>query len=141
MDLRFRGLGVALVTPFRPNGAIDYVALEKLIEHQIAGEVDYLVVMGTTGESVTLANEEKTQLLAQVIEVVRNRVPIVLGVGGNHTAEVVKALEHFDLSNVDGILSVSPYYNKPSQEGIYQHYKALAQASLLSRWKSTAPAV
>ena len=131
MDLRFRGLGVALVTPFRPNGAIDYVALEKLIEHQIAGEVDYLVVMGTTGESVTLANEEKTQLLAQVIEVVRNRVPIVLGVGGNHTAEVVKALEHFDLSNVDGILSVSPYYNKPSQEGIYQHYKAIAQASLL----------
>ncbi|MBK6775227.1 MAG: 4-hydroxy-tetrahydrodipicolinate synthase [Flavobacteriales bacterium] len=128
---KFRGLGVALVTPFRSNGAIDYAGLEKVVEHQITGGIDYVVVMGTTGESVTLSAEEKKQLLAQVIEFVRNRIPIVLGVGGNNTAEVVHALESYDLSGVDGILSVSPYYNKPTQEGIYQHYRALAQASLL----------
>ena len=131
MDDRFRGLGVALVTPFRENGSIDYAGLGRVIEHQIAGGVDYLVVLGTTGESVTLSSEEKKQLLAQVIEVVHHRVPIVLGVGGNNTAEVVHQLESYDLSGVDGILSVSPYYNKPTQEGIYQHYKAIAQASLL----------
>ena len=136
MDHRFRGLGVALVTPFRPAAhggvpPIDYAGLQKVIEHQINGGIDYLVVMGTTGESVTITAEEKKQLLAYVIEVVKNRVPIVLGVGGNNTAEVVHQLETYDLSGVDGILSVSPYYNKPTQEGIYQHYKALAQASLL----------
>lgn len=137
MDNRFRGLGVALVTPFRDTATgsgqppIDYAGLERVIEHQIAGGIDYLVVLGTTGESVTLSSEEKKQLLAQVIEVVRNRVPIVLGVGGNDTAEVVHQLESYDLSGVDGILSVSPYYNKPIQEGIYQHYKAIAQASML----------
>ncbi|MFN8352781.1 MAG: 4-hydroxy-tetrahydrodipicolinate synthase [Flavobacteriales bacterium] len=136
MDHRFRGLGVALITPFRPaqHGhvpPIDYAALQTVVEHQINGGIDYLVVMGTTGESVTCTTEEKQQLLSYVIEVVKNRVPIVLGVGGNNTAEVVHQLETYDLSGVDGILSVSPYYNKPSQEGIYQHYKALAQASLL----------
>lgn len=131
MDERFRGLGVALVTPFRANGAIDHAALEKVIEHQITGGVDYLVVMGTTGESVTLSAEEKKLVLSETIELVRNRIPIVLGIGGNNTAEVVAQLESYDLSGVDGILSVSPYYNKPTQEGIYQHYRALAQASLL----------
>ncbi|MCB9169161.1 MAG: 4-hydroxy-tetrahydrodipicolinate synthase [Flavobacteriales bacterium] len=131
MDDRFRGLGVALVTPFAPKGNIDHAALERLIEHQITHGVDYVVSMGTTGESATLTAQEKTQLLGQTIEIVRHRVPIVLGVGGNNTAEVVEALRHFDLSDVDGILSVSPYYNKPTQEGIYQHYKAIAQASLL----------
>ncbi len=136
MDHRFRGLGVALVTPFRPaeHGGvppIDYAGLQLVIEHQINGGIDYLVVLGTTGESVTITADEKKQLLLQVIEVVKNRVPIVLGVGGNNTAEVVHQLETYDLSGVDGILSVSPYYNKPMQEGIYQHYKALAQASLL----------
>lgn len=130
MDDRFRGLGVALVTPFRPNGQVDYAGLEKLIEHQIVGGVDYLVVMGTTGESVTLNKEEKHQLLAQVISVVRNRIPIVLGVGGNNTAEVIETLQGFEMDGVDAILSVSPYYNKPTQEGIYQHYKAIAQASM-----------
>ncbi|MBK6752266.1 MAG: 4-hydroxy-tetrahydrodipicolinate synthase [Flavobacteriales bacterium] len=130
MDERFRGLGVALVTPFLEKGNIDYAGLERLLEHQIAGEVDYVVLMGTTGESVTLSAEEKKQLLAAVIELLRHRLPLVLGVGGNHTAEVVRQLEEYDLSDVDGILSVSPYYNKPTQEGIYQHYKALAQASL-----------
>ncbi len=135
MDERFRGLGVAMVTPFRPASAgkqpgIDYAALEKLIEHMITGGVDYLVLMGTTGESVTLAKDEKKQLLAQTIEFVRNRVPIVLGVGGNDTADVIETLSGFEMDGVDAILSVSPYYNKPTQEGIYQHYKAIANASL-----------
>jgi len=130
MDDRFRGLGVALVTPFRPNGGIDYAGLEKVLDHQITGGVDYVVSMGTTGESVTLNKDEKNQLLATTIELVRNRVPIVLGVGGNSTAEVVDTLKSFEMDGVDAILSVSPYYNKPTQEGIYQHYKAIAQASL-----------
>ncbi|MBL7940853.1 MAG: 4-hydroxy-tetrahydrodipicolinate synthase [Flavobacteriales bacterium] len=130
MNERFRGLGVALVTPFRPNGGIDYAGLERLLEHQITGGVDYVVSMGTTGESVTLTKDEKKQLLATTIELVRNRVPVVLGVGGNNTAEVVEALGSFEMDGVDGILSVSPYYNKPTQEGIYQHFKAVAQVSL-----------
>ena len=130
MSSPFTGLGVALITPFRANGAIDHAALAKVIEHQIIGGIDYLVVMGTTGESATITFEEKKQLLAQVIEVVHNRVPIVLGIGGNNTAEVIEQMSAFDLDGVDAILSVSPYYNKPTQEGIYQHYKALAQVSL-----------
>lgn len=130
MDERFRGLGVALVTPFRTNGGIDYAGLEKLLEHQITGGVDYVVSMGTTGESVTLTKDEKKQLLATTVELVRNRVPVVLGVGGNNTAEVIETLGSFEMDGVDGILSVSPYYNKPTQEGIYQHFKAIAQVSL-----------
>ncbi len=130
MDERFRGLGVALVTPFRSNGGIDYAGLEKLLELQITGGVDYVVSMGTTGESVTLTKEEKKQLLATTVELVRNRVPVVLGVGGNNTAEVIETLNGFEMDGVDGILSVSPYYNKPTQEGIYQHFKAIAQVSL-----------
>ncbi|HQV74007.1 MAG: 4-hydroxy-tetrahydrodipicolinate synthase [Flavobacteriales bacterium] len=130
MDERFRGLGVALVTPFRPNGGIDYAGLGTLLEHQITNGVDYVVSMGTTGESVTLTKAEKKQLLATTIELVRNRVPVVLGVGGNSTAEVVETLAEFEMDGVDAILSVSPYYNKPTQEGIYQHYKAIAQVCL-----------
>ncbi len=130
MNEPFRGLGVALVTPFRPNGGIDYAGLEKLIDHQITGGVDYVVSMGTTGESVTLTTAEKKQLLATTVELVRNRVPVVLGVGGNNTAEVIEKLHGFEMDGVDGILSVSPYYNKPTQEGIYQHFKAVAQASM-----------
>ncbi|MCB0764235.1 MAG: 4-hydroxy-tetrahydrodipicolinate synthase [Flavobacteriales bacterium] len=130
MDDRFRGLGVALVTPFRSNGQIDYAALERLIEHQVTGGVDYVVCMGTTGESVTLTKAEKVQLLATTIELVRNRLPIVLGVGGNNTAEVIEQLRAFDMDGVDAVLSVSPYYNKPTQEGIYQHYKAIAASSM-----------
>jgi 4-hydroxy-tetrahydrodipicolinate synthase len=137
MDERFTGLGVAMVTPFRPapqpsaQPAIDHAGLERLVEHMITGGVDYLVVMGTTGESVTLDKKEREQVLAHVVEVVRNRVPIVLGVGGNSTAEVVHQLQTYELSGVDAILSVSPYYNKPTQEGIYQHYRAIAQTSML----------
>jgi 4-hydroxy-tetrahydrodipicolinate synthase len=130
MNEQFRGLGVALVTPFRSNGQIDYAGLERLIDHQIMGGVDYVVTMGTTGESVTLTKAEKQELLAQTIGFVRNRVPVVLGVGGNNTAEVVEAFGAFEMDGVDAILSVSPYYNKPTQEGIYQHYKAIAQVAL-----------
>jgi 4-hydroxy-tetrahydrodipicolinate synthase len=130
MDQRFHGLGVALITPFRSNGQIDYAALEKLIEHQITGGVDYVVSMGTTGESVTLSSTEKKELLAQTITFVRNRVPVVVGIGGNNTAEVLQAMDELDMDGVDAILSVSPYYNKPTQEGIYQHYKAIAQVAL-----------
>ncbi|MBK7382119.1 MAG: 4-hydroxy-tetrahydrodipicolinate synthase [Flavobacteriales bacterium] len=135
MDERFRGLGVAMVTPFRDpstgsGGLIDYAGLERLIEHMITGGVDYLVSMGTTGESVTLTKAEKHELLAQTIGFVHNRVPIVLGVGGNNTAEVIETLNGFEMDGVDAILSVSPYYNKPTQEGIYQHYKAIARSSL-----------
>ncbi len=130
MDERFRGLGVALITPFRSNGAVDYAALANVVEHQVVGGIDYIVVMGTTGESATLSHEEKKQVLAQVVELVHNRVPVVLGIGGNNTTEVVEQLRVFDMDGVDAILSVSPYYNKPTQEGIYQHYKAIAQASL-----------
>jgi 4-hydroxy-tetrahydrodipicolinate synthase len=130
MNASFRGLGVALITPFRSNGQIDYAGLERLIDHQIAGGVDYVVSMGTTGESVTLNSAEKKELLAQTIGFVRNRVPVVLGVGGNHTAEVIGSLNSFEMDGVDAILSVSPYYNKPTQEGIYQHYKAIAQVAL-----------
>jgi len=116
MHERFRGLGVAMVTPFRANGGIDYAGLEKLIEHQITGGVDYVVSMGTTGESVTLSRDEKKQLLATTIELVRNRVPVVLGVGGNSTAAVIDDLNSFEMDGVDGILSVSPYYNKPHRK-------------------------
>lgn len=130
MDERFRGLGVALVTPFRENGQIDFAGLERLIEHQITGGVDYVVSMGTTGESVTLTPAEKHELLAQTIGFVRNRVPVVLGVGGNNTAEVINSLNGFEMDGVDAILSVSPYYNKPTQEGIYQHFRAIAQVAL-----------
>ena len=130
MNERFRGLGVALVTPFRRNGGIDYAALEKLIEHLITGGVDYVVCLGTTGESVTLSKAEKKELLLQTISFVHDRVPVVLGVGGNNTIAVVDELNSFEMDGVDAILSVSPYYNKPTQEGIYQHYRAIAQVAL-----------
>lgn len=125
----FKGVGVALVTPFQADGSIDFSSLEKLVNHQINNGTDYLVVQGTTGESATLTSEEKTAVLDFIIEINNKRLPIVLGIGGNNTAAVVETLKNTDLSKVDGILSVSPYYNKPSQEGIYQHYKAISAAT------------
>jgi len=125
----FKGVGVALVTPFQNNGQVDYNGLQRLVEHQINNGTDYLVVQGTTGESATLTEEEKKSVLDFVIEINAKRLPIVLGVGGNNTAAVVETLKNADLKDVDGILSVSPYYNKPSQEGIYQHYKAVSTAT------------
>lgn len=128
---KFKGTGVAIVTPFKADKSVDYNALEKLVNHLIDGGIEYIVVQGTTGESVTLTKEEKKETLAFIQKVNNGRLPIVLGVGGNCTATVVETLKTTNLTGVDAILSVSPYYNKPTQEGIYQHYKAVAEASTL----------
>lgn len=122
----FKGTGVALITPFNNNLTVDYNGLKKLVDYQINNGTDYLVVQGTTGESATLNSAEKKAVLDYIVEVNNNRLPIVLGIGGNNTKAVAELVSSTDLSSVDGILSVSPYYNKPSQEGIYQHYKAIA---------------
>lgn len=129
MHKMIAGTGVALVTPFTTNGEVDEAGLKKLIDHCIAGGVEYLVVMGTTGEVATLNNEEKARVLQVAKEANNGRVPIVLGVGGNNTQATINSLKTTDLNGVWGILSVSPYYNKPTQEGIFQHYKAVAQAT------------
>jgi 4-hydroxy-tetrahydrodipicolinate synthase len=122
----FRGTGVALVTPFLADGRIDFDSLEKLVNHCLNGGVDYLVVLGTTGESATLNVEEKAQVLQKVKEVNKGRKPIVLGHGGNDTARLISGMQSIEWEGVDAILSVSPYYNKPSQAGIQAHYEALA---------------
>lgn len=127
----FKGTGIAIVTPFTANLEIDYDTLGKLIEYWIQGGVDYLVVMGTTGESVTLNKEEKKALLNFCVKTINGRIPLVLGLGGNYTAEIIESLQSFDLNGVSAILSVSPYYNKPNQRGIYEHFKAISQASPL----------
>ena len=124
-----KGTGVALVTPFKKDKSIDFTALENLIDIQIAGGLDYLVTLGTTGESVVLSDEEKIEVFNCTVKKVNGRVPIVIGIGGNDTAAVIKSFSKFDLSKVVAILSVSPYYNKPSQEGLYHHYMALADAA------------
>lgn len=126
-----KGTGVAIVTPFNKQGDVDFKSLTKLVEHLIKGKVEYLVVLGTTGESATLSKEEKQQVIDHVIKTNKKRLPLVLGIGGNNTSEVVESLKKTDLSAFSAILSVSPYYNKPSQEGIYQHYKAISKASPL----------
>ncbi len=129
---KFKGTGVAIVTPFNKDGSIDYKSLNKLVDFIIKGGVEYVVVLGTTGESVTLSKEEKQSVVTHVIENVNKRVPIVLGLGGNNTQEILSAFKKSsDFNNIDAILSVSPYYNKPNQRGIYQHYKAIAESSPL----------
>jgi len=131
MSLRqqLRGTGVALITPFRSNFSIDYDAFGKVIEHVIAGGVEYVVALGTTGETPTLNKEEKIALANFTYEKVADRVPVVVGIGGNNTAELVEELKSFPLDKAIAVLSASPYYSKPSQEGLFQHYKTLAQAS------------
>lgn len=129
MDLR--GMGVALITPFNADKSIDFPALAKLLEYIIQNKADYIVVLGTTAETATLTEDEREQVRAFVVERVNSRVPLVLGVGGNNTKAVTDYLRQNDLSDFSAILSVVPYYNKPSQEGIYQHYKAIAEASPL----------
>lgn len=124
-------MGVALITPFKEDESIDFDALAKLIEFQIQNGTDYLVVLGTTAETPTLTESEKTQIIRFVTERVKGRIPIVLGVGGNNTRAIVEKLKTDDFTGIDAILSVVPYYNKPSQEGIYQHYKAIASATQL----------
>jgi 4-hydroxy-tetrahydrodipicolinate synthase len=129
MQSKFVGTGVALVTPFKDDGTIDYDAFKKLINYVIVGGVDYLLVNGTTSESATTSASEKVEMLAFAKKENNGRVGLVYGIGGNNTAAIIETLKSTDFTGVDGILSVSPYYNKPSQEGIYLHYKAIADAS------------
>lgn len=126
---KLRGTGVALVTPFTEKGEVNYNGLERLINHCIEGGVEYLVSLGTTGESVNLTREEKLEVLNFTIEKNAGRVPVVAGFGGNSTHSLIKEIEQYHFKGVDAILSVSPYYNKPTQEGIYQHYRAVAAAA------------
>ncbi len=125
------GTGVALVTPFKKDFSVDVEALKAIVNFQIDNGIDYLVVLGTTAESATLSKEEKELVIKTVVEANKGRLPLVLGVGGNNTQEVVAELQSRDLSDFVAVLSVSPYYNKPTQEGIYQHFKAIAEASPL----------
>jgi len=126
---RFKGTGVAIVTPFKNDSSIDFAALGRVINHVITGGVNYIVALGTTGESVTLTKDEKQAIIAYVIETIDNRLPLVVGIGGNNTQEVINSIRHSDLKGVDGILSVAPYYNKPTQKGLFQHFKAIATCS------------
>lgn len=125
------GTGVALVTPFKKDFSVDVEALKRIVNYQIDNGINYLVVLGTTGEPATLKKEEKELVIKTVIETNNGRLPLVLGVGGNNTAEVVEELQTRDFTGFSAVLSVSPYYNKPTQEGIYQHFKAIAEASPL----------
>ena len=124
---KFYGTGVAIVTPFQADGQVDYNALKNLIDYLVDGGVNYLVSLGTTGETVTLSKEEKKKIWAYTAEVTAGRVNLVAGIGGNNTLEVVEQVKEFDTKGYDAILSASPSYNKPTQEGIYQHYKAIAE--------------
>ncbi len=126
---KFTGTGVALITPFNADLSIDFDALERLVAYNIKNGTDYLVISGTTGESVTVTPEEKKQLITFISKVNNGRLPLVLGVGGNNTANVVNEIKSTDFSQIDGVLSVSPYYSKPTQEGIYQHFKAISEVS------------
>ncbi|MBI34788.1 MAG: 4-hydroxy-tetrahydrodipicolinate synthase [Flavobacteriales bacterium] len=125
---KVKGTGVALVTPFTSNGEVDFSALEKLVNHVIDGGVNYLVVLGTTGESATLTKSEKISVLNKVKEVAGDRVPIVLGHGGNNTKILIESLKEYDLEGISAVLSVTPSYNKPSQSGLYEHYKAFIES-------------
>lgn len=125
----FKGTGVALVTPFLDDYSIDFESLQRLIDHVISGEVDYLVVLGTTGEAATLTSSEKKEVLKACLQYNQGRVPVMLGIGGNNTHAVVSEIKNTDFYGIAGLLSVSPYYNKPTQEGIITHYTAIANAS------------
>lgn len=131
MSLRdqLTGTGVALVTPFNSDGSVDFRSLEKLIDFVVDGGVNYVVTLGTTGETPTLSKEEKKDIIDQTFHFVAGRVPVVVGIGGNNTSEVIKEIETLPIEKAAAILSASPYYNKPSQEGLYQHYKALASST------------
>lgn len=128
---RFKGTGVAIVTPFKNDSSIDFAALGRVINHVIGGGVNYIVALGTTGESVTLTKDEKKAIISYVVEAIDGRVPLMVGIGGNNTQEVINSVRHSNLTGVDGILSVAPYYNKPSQKGLFQHFKAIATSSPL----------
>ena len=125
----FKGLGIALITPFNASGAVDYVVLKQLVEYQLKNGADFFCILATTGETPTLTDDEEQRIKELVVEVVAGRVPILMGCGGNNTAAIVEELHTRDFSGIDGILSVCPYYNKPSQEGLYQHFKTIANAT------------
>jgi 4-hydroxy-tetrahydrodipicolinate synthase len=126
---KFKGTGVAVVTPFKKSGAIDFEAFENIINHLVRGGVEFIVVLGTTGESSTISKPEKKALIEFAARVIGKRVPLVVGIGGNSTSDVVLAIHGTPFKGVDAILSVCPYYSKPQQEGIYQHFKIIAEAS------------
>ena len=128
---KFQGLGIALITPFQADGSVDYDALMSLIDYQIKGGIDFLCVLGTTAETPCLTAEEKRTIKERVVKHVRGRVPLLMGCGGNNTAAVVEEFRQADWTGIDGILSVCPMYNKPTQEGLYQHFRALSEASPL----------
>ena len=127
----FKGLGIALITPFTTTGSVDYAALKRLVEYQLANGADFLCILATTGETPCLTFDEKEKIKELVVDVVHGRIPIVVGCGGNNTAAVVEELKTANFRGIDGVLSVCPYYNKPSQEGLYQHFKRIAEASPL----------
>ena len=131
MHKRFQGMGTALITPFNAKGEVDYTALRRLLDYQIANGVDFLCILATTAETPCLNKEEKAKIKDIIVEKVNQSVPILMGCGGNNTADVVNELKHGDFDGIDGVLSVCPYYNKPSQEGMYQHFKAIAEATQL----------
>jgi len=124
---KIKGTGVALITPFNEDLSVDYISLENLINHQIEGGIDYLVLMGTTGESAVLSKSEKQEVIAFCKKINNGKLPIVLGIGGNNTLALLEEIKNTDFTGVDAVLSVSPAYNKPTQEGIYQHYKMIAE--------------
>lgn len=126
-----KGLGTALITPFNADGSVDYEALARLLDTQLTGHVDYIVVLGTTGEAATMTEDEKREVRTFIRKYVNGRVPLVLGVGGNNTAAVCESLRTIDLAGFEAILSVCPYYNKPNQEGLFQHFCAIAEVSPL----------
>ncbi|MDR0207233.1 MAG: 4-hydroxy-tetrahydrodipicolinate synthase [Bacteroidales bacterium] len=128
---QFKGLGIAMITPFLPDGEIDYSSLEKLVEHLIASGTDYLVALGTTSESPTLTDEEKHKIVRTIVKTNQNRVPIVIGIGGPSTKTILHQFKTFDFTGVSAILSVTPYYNKPTQAGLLEHYQTLAHHSSL----------
>ena len=126
---KFKGLGIALITPFTPTGEVDYTALRRLLDYQLLGGVDFLCILATTSEAPCLTADEKQRIKDLIVEKVNGKVPILMGCGGNNTAEVVRQLQQGDFKGIDGVLSVCPYYNKPSQEGLYQHFRTIAQAT------------
>jgi len=126
---KFIGTGVALITPFDKNKNVDYNALKKLVNFQIDNGIDYLVILGTTGEAATLNNEERKKVIQTIVATNNKKLPLVLGIGGNNTQQAIEDIKNTDLSDFDAILSVSPFYNKPTQEGVYQHFKAIANST------------
>lgn len=126
---KFKGTGVAVITPFRNDSSVDFNSFGKVVNHVIEGGVDYIVVMGTTGEASTLNRDEKEAIICFIKESIDGRVPLVIGIGGNNTQEIISLIRSLDLTGADGILSVAPYYNKPNQRGLFQHFKAISSCS------------